>query len=477
MCNFKLASLSGLALVANLVSAVTYSVPSEVGTGGLEYYPLDAAPLSLSFEFFAFPSYMTNVTATMRCLENWKDLTGVWPHIRSGGTTQDRALFDPDTDAYVVYYVADPADAPASLTFGPNYMELASEYPGEVTIGLNRGKNQIDNTIAAAQSAVDQMGNLYAIELGNEPEYYSGVQPIASGTWNPSVDSAIQNNWDIIVGEALGMTNIIQAGNSLPSSWSSTQLIESGNETVYQYVKEYSRHNYPGGSVSSLMSHANIASNIHSFDEDVASANGIGKPLFLGETNSVSGGGATDVSPLFGAALWTMDYTVRAAASNITRTYFHQGTIGAAPYNMWGRYSGGNPYVGAYAAVAFMAEGSYVAALDSGSDNYAVYATYGSDGKPLRVLLYNSDYYTSGTRPTESFTLTGLDVSSLQAKRLTAPTASSRQDRGEPATYGGQGFDDGTCVIDGDETWELVTVSGGSATVSVGASEAVVVHF
>lgn len=240
------------------------------------------------FEFFTFPSYMTNVTATMRCLENWKDLSGVWPRIRLGGTTQDRALYDPNTDAYVVYSVADPRDAPASLTFGPRYMALAGQYPGQVTLGLNRGKNQIENTIAAARSAVNQMSNLYAIELGNEPEYWSGVQPIAAGTWNPSVDSAIQNNWDIIVGRAIGRTNIIQAGNSLPWNWNAAQLIASGNSTVYQYVKDYSRHNYPGGSVQSLMSHANIANNIHGFDADVRAANDIGKPLFLGETNSVS---------------------------------------------------------------------------------------------------------------------------------------------------------------------------------------------
>lgn len=41
-----------------------------------------------SLEFFAFPAYMNNVAATTTCLQNFKALTGVWPPLRIGGTTQ-----------------------------------------------------------------------------------------------------------------------------------------------------------------------------------------------------------------------------------------------------------------------------------------------------------------------------------------------------------------------------------------------------
>lgn len=49
-------------------------------------------------------------------------------------------------------------------------MSLAGKYGGSVVLGLNRGKNDISNTIAAAKVAVSDMSNLLAIELGNEPE-------------------------------------------------------------------------------------------------------------------------------------------------------------------------------------------------------------------------------------------------------------------------------------------------------------------
>lgn len=133
-------------------------------------YDEDAEADIVSFEFFAFPSYFTNVTATDQCLANWEALTGTWPPIRIGGTTQDRALYDPTTSAYVVYSVASAADAPDSLTFGSSFMSLAGKYAGTVVVGLDRGKNQISNTVAAAKVAVAQMSNLLAIELGNEPE-------------------------------------------------------------------------------------------------------------------------------------------------------------------------------------------------------------------------------------------------------------------------------------------------------------------
>lgn len=110
------------------------------------------------------------MTATTQCLSNWKDLTGIWPPIRIGGTTQDRALYDSSISAYVVYSVSSPSDAPASLTFGSSFMTLAGSYDGSVVVGLNRGKNQIQNTIDAAKVAVSEVKNLLAIELGNEPE-------------------------------------------------------------------------------------------------------------------------------------------------------------------------------------------------------------------------------------------------------------------------------------------------------------------
>ena len=84
--------------------------------------------------------------------------------------TRDRATFDANLGTAVNYTVASPADAPASLTFGPQFITLASQLSGQVTLGLNRQLNNQPASLAAAKLAKQDMRNLFAIELGNEPE-------------------------------------------------------------------------------------------------------------------------------------------------------------------------------------------------------------------------------------------------------------------------------------------------------------------
>ncbi|EFW99801.1 glycoside hydrolase family 79 protein [Grosmannia clavigera kw1407] len=455
-------------------ATVSYAVPTSVHSGSTAYATVEPASLGISFEFFAFPSYFTNVTATLQCLANWEALTGVWPPIRIGGTTQDRATYDPTTSAYVVYSVASATDAPAALTYGPAFLALAGTYGGSVVLGLNRESGNVSNTIAAAQAAVSAIGNrLLAVELGNEPDY-----------WGRTVadDFASQNSWDILVGRAVGREHFVQAGNWLSSvsTWGAAALIATENTTARSYVATYAHHDYPGGSLTSLMAHANVAANIGGFAADVAAAQAVGRPYVLGETNSATGGGASSVSPTYGAALWTLDFAVRAAAANISRTYFHHGTIGNCQYCFWGRHDMGAPYYGATAAVAFLAGASSLAALDDGKSAYAAYATFDAAGKPLRALLYNSDYYGgSGTRSATVFTLTGLSGiaagSTVRARRLTAASALARQDKGSLPTWAGQTYTNGNCVVSGTETYETATVSGGQASFTLQASEALVV--
>ena len=225
------------------------------------------------------------------------------------------------------------------------------------------------------------------------------------------------------------------------------------------------------------MSHSNIVSNLAVFQAEVTAAATTGKDYVLGETNSVSGGGASTVSPLFGAALWAMDYTLKASSMNIKRTYFHHGTIGACYYCFWGRYSMGTPYYGAYAATAFMAGGASISTLDSGSTNYGGYVIFDSSGKPLRALLLNSDFYSGGgTRGSETFVLGGLSATTVKAKRLTAASANSRADHEDSISFGGQNFANGTCVVGGTAVYETTTVAGETGTFVVSASEALVVY-
>ncbi|RAL62200.1 hypothetical protein DID88_002684 [Monilinia fructigena] len=91
-------------------------------------------------------------------------------------------------------------------------------------------------------------------------------------------------------------------------------------------------------------------SNLAPLGTDGKAANAVGKEYVLGETNSVAGGGASSVSPTFGAAIWTLDYALQATTLNITTIYYHHGTVGKCYYCWWGRYNAGGPYYGAWLA-------------------------------------------------------------------------------------------------------------------------------
>lgn len=86
----------------------------------------------------------------------------------------------------------------------------------------------------------------------------------------------------------MGRQSIIQAGNSnsAPPTWGAAELIATEDATAKSYVHNYAHHNYPGGSVTSLMSHSNIVSNMAQFKAEVVATTGVGKDYVLGETNS-----------------------------------------------------------------------------------------------------------------------------------------------------------------------------------------------
>ncbi|CAG8945362.1 unnamed protein product [Penicillium salamii] len=484
-------SLSSLLCLSASASGLNFNVPASPPSNSSGQ--ISAAPVGVSLEFFTFPEYIQDLPSTTTCLQNLKDLTGTWPPVRIGGTTQDRATYDPSSSEAVTYTVASTKDAPASLTYGPSFMSLAAKYAGKVIIGLNRRLDNISNTIAAALVAQKDMDNLYAIELGNEPNFFVDSDPIARGaSWTAAADEASQIEWQDAVCGNLSASDIISAGVYFGTSPMSLVGLTAKEGDSNAYVKDYCSHNYPQSSgsynLTALMNHKDIATQVKPYAAEISAASAKGKPHVFGETNSATQGGG-GISPTFGAALWILDYVLQTVTMGTNALYFHQGTIGncmdpshsptkytnnLGQYCWWGRYNMGSPYYGAYFATMALANADQVAPLDGQDSSYAAYAIYKS-GAPVKVLLYNSDYYTTGTRSSQTYSLSGLTGSTVTAKRLTAPNATSRVDQGQVPTVAGRTFANGTCAIQGTEVVETATVSAGKASFTVGASEALLV--
>ncbi|KAJ3535347.1 hypothetical protein NM688_g6992 [Phlebia brevispora] len=438
---------------------------------------VDPALLSVSIEFFAFPGY-TELAATSNCLANIAVLRGAEPAIRIGGTTQDRATFDPTLSTAVNYTVASPADAPDSLTFGPPFITLASQLKGPVTMGLNRQLNNQTASLGAAILAKDQMTNLFAIELGNEPEFWASDSPIivAGGQgWNQDLDAASEKSWFTTLSTSVG--NIFQGAVTL--SWSAGGLLTRIGTDGIALLRSLSRHSYPqsacGGAstnLTALMSHSGIVSYTSQFESEAAAAHAAGIDYFLGETNSATCGGG-GISPTFGAALWIMDYVLQGALIGADRLYFHQGTISNCAYCFWGESSIFSPYYGAAFVSEFLGrDGAQVAMLDDGTSEIGVYAIYSASNRPVRLLVVNSNNFDgTGTRSSANVSFTGLATAqrTIQAKRMTAPSATSQVDEGAAVTIGGSISFNPDCSRTGVQTLEVVSVRQDAVTVRAAA--------
>jgi len=109
--------------------------------------------------------------------------------------------------------------------------------------------------------------------------------------------------------------------------------------------------------------------------------------------------------------------------------------------------------------------------LDAGTSAIAYYVVYSSAGVPLRLLIYNSNYYDgTGTRTstTLSFSGGGLPTTgTTTALRLAGGSAVARVDEAGVVTIGGGGTFGSTCLNVGTQTKESVAVSGGALSVTV----------
>ncbi len=122
--------------------------------------------------------------------------------------------------------------------------------------------------------------------------------------------------------------------------------------------------------------------------------------------------------------------------------------------------------------------GVKVAMLDDGSSAIGIYALYSSTNAPVRLLVVNTNYFNgTGTRSSATVSFAGLTTASgtKQAKRMTAPSATSQVDQGAAVTIGGSASFTSMCARTGTQVTETVTVSGNALSVSVKASEALIV--
>ncbi|KAJ8122812.1 hypothetical protein ONZ43_g1086 [Nemania bipapillata] len=307
--------------------------------------------------------------------------------IRIGGTSQDRSAYD---ENYTGYLYAESTAEPHNI-YGPKYFDLIRDYGGETTLGLNRGDNDIANSLQAVLAAKSRiLDYLWAIELGNEPDIYYSVwgKAVATPPWNMSQEGENQAEWSQVFLDAWGEPSpILSAGNYavpielMPAYPNTDYLINTAfNDSIKAGVKVYCTHSYAlSGADSQLpdeMKHSKTVADLNNFVEKIATAKSAGRPYILGEAGFH--GLETKQDATFGGALQLLDKTMYALSIGAQRIYYHQGGLGEnqASFNWWSLDGIAAPFYGGYFSALAITDGEQIIASDAGNDTYAQYVIY-----------------------------------------------------------------------------------------------------
>ncbi|KAL9110758.1 MAG: hypothetical protein Q9227_004750 [Pyrenula ochraceoflavens] len=131
---------------------------------------VDAAFQSYSIEF----NYMHPNLFSSRLLQNLADISGAYPIIRVGGSTQNRAVYySNQTYALNETFTSPYDDQPSALTIGPKWFESFQQFPKgtQYIYGLNfyDGDYGLNQTVSEAVPAYQTIADaLYGFEIGNE---------------------------------------------------------------------------------------------------------------------------------------------------------------------------------------------------------------------------------------------------------------------------------------------------------------------
>lgn len=107
-------------------------------------------------------------------MQNLADVSGAYPIIRAGGSTQDRATWIQNQTVGVINIFDHPdEDQPDALTIGPAWLQSFQTFPKGTRyiygLSFSNGTEGLQQTLDEATAAFWGLGDsLYAFEIGNE---------------------------------------------------------------------------------------------------------------------------------------------------------------------------------------------------------------------------------------------------------------------------------------------------------------------
>ncbi|KAI0155206.1 hypothetical protein GGR57DRAFT_511654 [Xylariaceae sp. FL1272] len=472
-------------------------------------------PVDLSFTGFAFEqaSFYNYSFAAGKPNEFSQNLinsvlshTGGTPILRVGGTSGDHGRYDATqgnaTNYPATIYKPRTDVSEDRLSLGPPFFEAFNNWPGaKFEFMVPFYDTDFSHSVQWAKAGVNRIGmnNLYALEIGNEPNFYPWF----------SVDEYVRRYGQLqkrLIAAIPSLSDkrvfqVFDAAANFADELTSKKAFEAGLNKNATTIKQAAYHYYQGHGISldglqDWIRHTTTMHNLTKFTPNIGYLNNnhpaIGFAFTETGYNVGNGGGEGAIKPNnLATALWAVDFQLAAMTVGVRRVNWQQ--ILRSSLNMWipVKSTFSDPRVTAnFYSQPFVADligksgETRVMQLDVGSPDkglYVAYAAYDA-GKLSRIALLNLEIWHSGegdnrARPQISFSLQGLPgrISQATVHHLTAEKGALAKNNltyaGFEWTYESRGKQS---KVKSDS--KILAVSGGEVDVVVKATQAVLVE-
>ncbi|KAF2110073.1 hypothetical protein BDV96DRAFT_651226 [Lophiotrema nucula] len=445
--------------------------------------------------------------------------TGNGPiHLRIGGTSLDNTIYD--ASASFTSKPTDPRDTcklHTNVTLGKPWLEKTftnlnasyTRYTLDIPFARLNKTNGIEFATACINAMPSKTKQLEAIEIGNEPNFYTSFPTPSCGPHDRPTNwdnKAYAKQWTTY---AQNLTSKVAAlKQSGKTNWFQTLGLAStypvdkwtfadfwADLTAGGFVKTASQHFYQVGSEGFLVDypvdHRNTANVMQKkFSDNIKFLNNHDNvPLILGEVGTVlSSSNKNENQDLFnalGSAIWTFDFLLQGMSMGISRVSMQMGTgFKIAAWQPVADKAVHASYYGLVAGADFVGGQGNLKIHALSADGHPAISGYAgfNNGKLMKIAVVNTGAWNKTTsnpnRPERDVNFTGLgdDVKQVKVSKLTAPGGAVDKNvtwAGKKWTADGDGREQ-----DVGEKPGTIKVQNGSpvSNVTIGASEAILVE-
>ncbi len=387
-----------------------------------EAIPSDFLGLSYESPTIAEGNFVANNTVLLNMFKNLGG--GV---LRFGGNTGDGTYwsrtgetFDNVTPRSIAVIAPDDID---------RLFSFAQEAGWKVILGLNLAHYDpamaADEAAYASESSAANGDPLLAFVIGNEPSYYSTLNPNFNIHERPTNYTYADYHKEYDIYKAAIRAQVPNAPLAGPDDvgywptgitnhldWYSDFLRDEANDTKLATIHYYA--------VNPILSDNTTATGESTMKTSMEIANKYGVPLRFDEL------GTKGYDGNFSSALWSADYLFRLAEAGAAGANFHGSLVNGSKAGSYSPLStnGGRYHANAiyYGMLLFhsVGQGRIIPVNSSSDGSLDSFATLGDDGK-IRVMLINKDSKQNVTVRID----TGLSYKNATAMRLTGKSLDS----------------------------------------------------